>query len=133
MQRLAALADVAAPPSTVWRLLTDLDCWPRWGPSVQSASTADGGPLALGSRGSVTTLAGVGLSFEITEFTEGTSWSWKVAGIPATDHSVVATTAGCRVRIAVPVVAAPYLAVCHVAVGRIARLAVDLDVDIDAG
>jgi hypothetical protein len=127
MQRLAAIADVAASPSTVWRLLTDLESWPLWGPSVRSARTADGGPLTLGSRGSVTTLAGVELSFEITELIEGVSWSWKVVGIPATDHSVAATPGGCRVSIAVPFVAAPYLAVCHVAVGRIARLAVAED------
>jgi uncharacterized protein YndB with AHSA1/START domain len=133
MDRLAAVHDVAAPAATVWRLLTDVDCWPLWGPTVHSANTMDGGPLALGTRGSVETVAGVTLSFEITEFTEGSSWSWKVVGIPATDHSVTPTPGGCRVRIAVPLLATPYLAVCQVAVGRIARLAVaagDID-DID--
>ena len=121
--RPAAERDVAADAAAVWRILTDLECWPEWGPSVRSARTDDDGPLAAGTRGTVTTVAGLRLPFVVSELTPGRSWSWRVAGIPATDHLVVPTGGGCRVRMAVPLLAAPYLAVCEVAVRRIERLA----------
>ena len=79
--------------------------------------------LALGTRGTVETAVGVRLPFTITEFTPGRRWSWTVAGIAATGHQVTAAPGGCRVRFEVPWWAAPYLAVCSVALGRIEVLA----------
>ena len=114
---------MAADAGAVWRILTDLDRWPEWGPSVRSARTDDGGPLAAGSRGTVTTVGGVGLRFRIDELTPGRSWSWSVAGVHATDHRVVPTGSGCRVLLSVPLLAAPYLAVCRIALRRIEHLA----------
>ena len=66
----------------------------------------------------------VGLPFEITTFVDGTEWSWKVAGLPATDHRVEAITGDrCRVGFAVPWPAAPYLVVCRTALRRLDRIA----------
>lgn len=113
---------VDAPAATAWRLLATPSWWPRWGPSVRSASVD--GPLRAGRRGTVTTVAGVTLRFEITAYEEGARWAWKVAGVPATDHTV--TPLGpdrCRVAIGVPLLAAPYLAVGAVGLRRLARLA----------
>ena len=123
MMRPAARRDVAADAGSVWRILTDLDRWPDWGPSVRSASTADGDPLAAGSRGTVTTVGGLRLPFVIDELTPGRSWSWTVAGVRATDHRVDPTVDGCRVTLAVPLFAAPYLVICRIAVRRIEELA----------
>ena len=127
MMRPSARRDVAADPATVWQILTDLDRWPEWGPTVRSACLDDGGVLAAGSRGTVTTVGGVRLPFVIDELTPGRSWSWRVAGVHATDHHVEPTAGGCRVRMAVPLVAAPYLAVCEIALRRIERLATHRD------
>jgi uncharacterized protein YndB with AHSA1/START domain len=113
---------IAAPPDVAWRLLTDLDTWPQWGPSVASASI-DTDELRLGSRGTVATMAGVSLPFEVTRFEDGRRWSWKVAGVSATDHRVVATEEGCEVTFGVPWWAPGYLAVCAIALRRIEKLA----------
>ena len=43
-----ARVQVAADPDTVWRLLSDLEGWPRWKPDVRSVSLR--GPLAPGSE-----------------------------------------------------------------------------------
>ena len=59
---------VPAPPESAWRVLTDLNAWPRWGPSVQRAELDSRGPLALGSRGRVWTPVGLSLPFVVTEF-----------------------------------------------------------------
>jgi hypothetical protein len=41
---------VKAPPSTVWKLHTDVADWPSWQPAVTSAQRLDPGPLRPGSR-----------------------------------------------------------------------------------
>ncbi|MFN3216539.1 MAG: hypothetical protein ACE367_08600 [Acidimicrobiales bacterium] len=49
--------------------------------------------------------------------------SWKVAGVPATSHAVEALGDDrCRAGFGVPVAAAPYLAVCALALRRIERI-----------
>ena len=122
MRQLWVTADLEGPAEEAWDLLVDPAQWPRWGPSVRSA-TVEGGALAPGSTGQVTTALGVTLPFRITDFEPGTRWRWKVAGIGATDHRVTPLGAGrCRVGFGVPWPAAPYLPVCRVALGRIGRL-----------
>jgi uncharacterized protein YndB with AHSA1/START domain len=125
MRLLWTWREIDAPAAVVWRVLTDLDQWPAWGPSVRAATLdGGGGGLVAGSTGTVTTLVGVDLPFEITDVVEGRSWSWKVAGVAATSHVVEALAADrCRSGFGVPLPAAPYLAVCALALRRIERLA----------
>lgn len=114
--------DIVAPAEEVWRLLVDLDAWPRWGPTVAGAELDDA-PLRLGARGRIWTPVGVPLPFEITEFVDGRSWAWKVAGVDATRHEVVARGDGCRLSFGVPWWAPGYLAVFVIALGRINQMA----------
>jgi hypothetical protein len=114
---------MAAPPAAAWDVLTDLEAWPLWGPTVQRAELAEPGPLRLGSRGRVWTPIGVPLPFEITEFDAGHVWAWKVAGVPATRHSVEKWVGGCRVVFEVPIWAPVYLTVCAIGLKRIEALA----------
>jgi hypothetical protein len=122
---------ISAPADVVWTLLTDVDRWAEWGPTVRDARWDDGGPMRLGARGTVITALGVHLPFVVTSFEDGRSWGWSVAGVPATDHAVLAGEAGdagdagdsCRARFRVPLPALPYLAVCRIALRRIEELA----------
>lgn len=115
---------VAVPTATVWRLLVELDAWPRWGPSVRRAALdGDADELDLAVCGRVWTPVGVALPFTITEFIPGRRWAWAVAGVPATAHEVRPDGQGCRVRFEVPWWATAYLPVCAVALGRIERMA----------
>lgn len=126
---------VDAPAPVVWRLLVDLDAWPRWGPTVSAARLDDGGRvLRPGATGAVRTPVGVWLPFTVTELTEppsptagdaaGWSWSWRVAGVPATGHQVRATgERSSAVAFGAPVWAPAYLPVLAVALDRLARLA----------
>lgn len=112
---------IDAPAAEVWRVLTDLEQWPHWGPSVRRAALADGAAeLGLGARGTVWTAVGIPLPFEITEFEPGRRWGWTVAGVPATGHEVIPAERGCVARFEVPWWASAYLAVCSVALARIA-------------
>ena len=123
MRQMWAHREIDAPGTQLWALLTDLDAWPRWGPSVRRASMA-ADALGTGVRGKVRTALGVSLPFEVTDFEPETRWAWRVAGVPATDHRVEALgDARCRVSFGVAWPATPYLAVCRVALGRLERLA----------
>ena len=62
-------------------------------------------------------------AFEVTRFEEGRSWSWSVAGHPATDHVVEDRGADAsRVTFGMPWIVTPYLVVCRVALRRLDEL-----------
>ena len=114
---------VAAPADVTWRILADTSFWPRWGPSVRAVEPHSG-PVASGQRGRVRTVIGPWVPFVVDEVDPGRSWRWTVAGVAVTHHAVEATgPRSSRVGIGVPRLAFPYLAICRVALGRIARLA----------
>lgn len=119
---LTVSREMAAPAEVVWDLLTRVEAWPGWGPSVASASVPTG-VITAGARGTVRTAVGLTLPFEVTAFEPGRSWAWSVAGVAATDHHVRPTEDGCVVTFGVPWWAPGYLVVCAVALGRIEQLA----------
>ncbi|AKK28032.1 SRPBCC family protein [Mycobacterium sp. EPa45] len=115
---------IEAPPEAVWSVLVDLDAWPRWGPTISGAALDDGGKqLTAGSTGRVWALPGVSVPFTVTEFDAGRRWAWSVVGVPATAHGVESAPGGCRAWFEVPIWAAPYAAVCAIALRRIETLA----------
>jgi uncharacterized protein YndB with AHSA1/START domain len=113
---------IDAPAMTVWNILTDLDRWPDWGPTVSGAELDEDGPLRLGSRGRVWTPVGVPLPFEVDQFRAGSSWAWEVGGIPATSHGVEPDGEVCRLWMSSPVWAPAYLPVLAIALRRIEGL-----------
>jgi hypothetical protein len=118
-------AVMPAEPSAAWRLLTDTRTWPSWGPTIRAVDVDphDGDPfIAPGTTGTVRTVVGVTLLFRVVDVDDSRRWTWRVAGVPATGHRVEAHPDGCRVVFEIPVLAAPYAAVCHVALRRIRRL-----------
>ena len=111
--------EILAPAAAAWKLLTDTSRWPQWGPSVSRVESAEQ-QIGPGSSGRVQTIIGVWLPFRVTEWVAGHRWGWEVAGIPATGHRVESLGPDrCRVTFEVPLLAAPYLAVCSLAAQRI--------------
>jgi hypothetical protein len=115
-RKLDATADM------VWHILTDLDAWPRWGPTVAKAELVGAG-FELGATGRVWTPVGVPLPFVITELDQGRTWGWSVAGVPATRHGVEPLESGCRLWMSAPVWAPAYLPVLSIALRRIDAMA----------
>ena len=69
--RLRLGVDVAAPAELAWRQLSDLDCWPDWGPTVRSARLDDGTRLlSAGATGSLQTALGPWLPFRVEDWRE---------------------------------------------------------------
>lgn len=94
--------DVGSSADSVWRVLTDLEAWPRWGPTVSRAEI-DGGAFELGA----------------SELEQGRCWGWRVAGVPATRHGVRPREHGSTVWMSAPVWAPGYLPVLAIALRRI--------------
>lgn len=122
--------DVDAPGELAWQQLVDLDQWPRWGPTVKAARL-DGHSriLSAGATGKVQPVVGPWLPFEVTSLRDDgptRSWSWRVAGVHATEHVVIDRgPSACRVEMSVPLLGVPYLSVVGVALTRIRRFAED--------
>jgi uncharacterized protein YndB with AHSA1/START domain len=118
--------ELAAPAETAWDLLVDTVRWPAWGPTVAGAEITGGGDgtrITLGATGTVRTPVGLSLPFRITDLEPGRRWAWAVAGVAATAHRVEALgPQRCRVTFEVPRWAAPYTAVCAVALRRLEHL-----------
>lgn len=113
---------IDASADAVWRILVDLDAWPRWGPTVAGAQL-DGSGFELGATGRVWTPVGVALPFIISDLDPGRSWGWRVAGVPATQHGVEPADRGCRAWMSAPVWAPAYLPVLAIALQRIEHIA----------
>lgn len=111
------------PPEAVWATITDVSAWPEWGATVTGARVDGDVELTSGIRGTITTIAGVPLPFEITEFVDQRLWAWKVAGVDATRHEVIPVAGGCVLSFGAPAWAAAYLPVLAVALPRIERIA----------
>ena len=110
---------VAADPTAAWDLLTDPERWGRWGPTVRRGELDPPGRFEAGATGRVVTAVGIPLPFVLTDVDPGSRWAWRVAGVPATVHTVEPVDRGCRIGIGVPAPAAAYLPVCALGLRRI--------------
>jgi hypothetical protein len=116
--------EIPVPAAVAWRLLTDTEAWPLWGPSVRAVD-APMRRIGPGLRGRVRTALGVWLPFEVTRWEPGTRWDWRVAGIPATAHVVAPIEPDrCRVTFLIPPWAPFYVPVCRLALRRLLDLSV---------
>ena len=59
-------------------------------------------------------------------------WTWRVARLPATGHSVDSAEDGCTVHFELPIVATGYAPVCERALDRIESILTRDETDTDA-
>ena len=112
-------------PHILWDLITDTTQWPRWGPTVKAVRCSQR-YIGKDSRGQVLTAVGVWLPFVITDFEPECFWSWKVASIRATGHRLEPVDKGGAILwFEVPMIAFAYLAICQMALKRIADCVAD--------
>ena len=110
----------SASPNILWDLITDTTQWSRWGPTVKAVRTSER-YISKGSRGQVLTPLGIWLPFVVTDYEHEHFWNWKVASVRATGHRLQsADVGGANLWFEVPVIAFPYIAICWLALNRIA-------------
>jgi carbon monoxide dehydrogenase subunit G len=98
------VVEIAAPPDTVWRVLSDLERWPEWTRSARSVKLESGDWLTAASRAELQLAGGRPSLWQVTSLDDGRSFVWEnrqtglrtIAG-----HFVEPAGAGSRVRLAV--------------------------------
>jgi uncharacterized protein YndB with AHSA1/START domain len=99
MRRFAASVDIEAPASRVWEVMTDVERWHEWTPSVTSIRRLDEGPLAVGSRVIIRQPGFPPARWTVTRIEPGLSFTWVSPGPGFRGvgrHSVEATATGSR-------------------------------------
>ncbi|GGK69547.1 hypothetical protein Sme01_15100 [Sphaerisporangium melleum] len=67
---------IRADVEKVWSILTDVERWPEWTPSVTSVRRLDEGPFALGSQARVEQPKLRPAVWTVTEIEPGVSFDW---------------------------------------------------------
>lgn len=88
---------IAAPPSLVWDVFSDVERWPEWTASITRLVAVDGPGLAVGKRFEIKQPRMPKLVWQVTEVQPGASWTWvqrSPGGSTSARHDVVAETDG---------------------------------------
>ena len=75
--------DIDATPAAVWRVLTDVESWPKWSASMTAVERLQQGDLAVGSSARVSQPKLKSAVYTVTECEPGKSFVWetKAAGV----------------------------------------------------
>jgi uncharacterized protein YndB with AHSA1/START domain len=72
--------DIATPTERVWDVLTDVERWPEWTPTVTSVHLLGEGPLRPGSRARIDQPRIPETEYVVTEVDHGRSFTWVATG-----------------------------------------------------
>ena len=94
---------IDAPPDVVWGLMSDIERWPQWTATAESAKRGEDGPLRTGAtaRMKIVGASGVGL-WIVASLDEGREFVWenRTAGVRSVaGHRVEPDGAGSKVRL----------------------------------
>jgi hypothetical protein len=96
--------DIEAPPGVVWAVMSDIERWADWTPSVRSIRKRGSGPLAVGSRASIRQPRLPPALWTVTAIDRGRSFSW-ITGNPLVrviaHHAVEPAGAGSRATLSI--------------------------------
>ena len=70
---------IEAPAERVWAILTDVERWPDWTPTMQEIVRLDAGPFRVGSSARIIQPGGKPQDWTVTELEEGRSFSWQTS------------------------------------------------------
>lgn len=98
--------DIDAPPDVVWRVMTDVEKWPEWTPSMRRIEKMGDAPFGKGSSARVAARFAPRAVWTVTEFEENRSFTWeaKTANSQAVaGHVIEPDGAGSKVTLSVDV------------------------------
>ena len=102
MRELSTTIDIAAPPARVWPIMSDVEHWHEWTPSIRKVVRLDSGPMAVGSRVRVHQPRLPVAFWRVTEWRPGESFTW-VSRNPAVQvtarHAIEPIAGGSRVTL----------------------------------
>jgi len=80
MRQFTITADIAAPPDRVWAVMSDVERWHEWTPSVTSIRRIGDRPFAVGSRVIIRQPKFPPAVWKLTEIEPGRHFSWVSPG-----------------------------------------------------
>lgn len=102
MTKFSIDIEIRASPERVWAVLSDVERWHEWTPSVIRIERLDRGPLAVGSRARVHQPKLPVTDWEVTSLDEGKAFTW-IAVNPGVRviarHRIEPTERGSRVQL----------------------------------
>jgi hypothetical protein len=102
MKNLSTTIDIQAPPERVWPIMSDVERWHEWTPSIRKVVRLDSGPMGMGSRVRVHQPRLPVAFWQVTEWQPGRSFTWvsRNPGVRVTArHAIEPTAAGSRVTL----------------------------------
>jgi hypothetical protein len=96
--------DILAPTQLVWAVMTDVERWPEWTPSIARIKRLSPGPLRPGSRVRIHQPKLPPAFWRVTELSPSGHFTWVSVGpgVRVTArHAVEATAAGCRATLSI--------------------------------
>jgi hypothetical protein len=94
---------IDAPPSVVWGVMSEIEGWPRWTATAESAKRLEEGPLRVGASAKMKIVgAGAAGVWTVTALDEGREFVWenRAGGVRSVaGHSIEADGAGSKVRL----------------------------------
>lgn len=106
MRTFTASVAIAAPPARVWDVMSDVERWHEWTPSIARIRRVGAGPFAVGSRAVVWQPRFPPALWTVTDLQPGRAFTWvstapglRVAGL----HRVEAVDGGARATLGVEI------------------------------
>jgi hypothetical protein len=93
---------IAANWERIWEVLSDVERWPEWTPSVTLVRRLDAAPTIVGSRFLVHQPKMHPAVWQVTWWEPGRRFVWTASGFGLnmlSDHEIVAVDAGCTVNL----------------------------------
>lgn len=97
--KASATIDIDAPAEHVWAVISDVENWPVWTPSVRSLRRLDPGPLRVGARQRIKQPRLPTTIWTVTELIEGELFTWTATGpgmSTSARHRIEPTPTGSR-------------------------------------
>ena len=96
--------DINASPARVWAVMSDIERWHEWTPSITSIERTDSGPLRVGGKARVKQPKLAPANFEIITWQPERGFDWVTTNLAVTAigrHVIEPTATGARVTLSV--------------------------------
>lgn len=106
MPRWEHSIDISATPDRVWDVMSEIERWPEWTPSVLSVKKLSDGPLARGTTARVHAKGAPESTWTVSESLPARSFTWgtKARGAVTTAGHVIETApSGSRVTLSIEI------------------------------
>lgn len=97
--KLEHVIHIDAPPEVVWDVIVDVEGWPAWTPTIDTAKRLDDGPFDVGSKALLKQPGLTEATWVVTSLTQGERFTWesRIRGIRMiATHEIVAAETGAQ-------------------------------------